>query len=153
MDTESHVPNSPKPGDTFFVRMNNGSVRKLRVIRSVSHHGIRLDAAEVLEARPIDGTDQQEYFVHYLNRKYARAQCRIETSGSFLVDHRNDQWITESRLSANVGSEQIESSTDQLNDSMCSLSGRKRARLKRRLNDVDYDELPDSSILQPDCIF
>lgn len=25
------------------------------------------DAAEILETRAVDGTDQQEYFVHYLN--------------------------------------------------------------------------------------
>ncbi len=28
-----------------------------------------LDAAEILETRAVDGTDQQEYFVHYLNCK------------------------------------------------------------------------------------
>jgi hypothetical protein len=28
-----------------------------------------LDAAEILETRTVDGTDQQEYFVHYLNCK------------------------------------------------------------------------------------
>lgn len=26
-----------------------------------------LDAAEILETRTVDGSDQQEYFVHYLN--------------------------------------------------------------------------------------
>lgn len=72
----------------------------------------------------------------------------------FLVDHRNDQWITESRLSANVGNEQIESTNnDQLNDSTSSLSGRKRARLKRRLNDVDCDELTGPTVLQQESIF
>jgi len=29
-----------------------------------------LDAAEILETRIVDGTDQQEYFVHYLNCKF-----------------------------------------------------------------------------------
>jgi hypothetical protein len=29
-----------------------------------------LDAAEILETRVVDGTDQQEYFVHYLNCKF-----------------------------------------------------------------------------------
>ncbi len=56
-----------------------------------------------------------------------------------LVDHRNDQWISENRLSGNAGNEQTEITNEQLNDSTNSLSGRKRARLKRRLNDVYTD--------------
>ncbi len=53
-----------------------------------------------------------------------------------LVDHRNDQWIPENRLSGSASNEHMEMTNDQLNDSTNSLSGRKRARLKRRLNDV-----------------
>jgi hypothetical protein len=42
-------------------------------------------------------------------------------------------------LSGNAGNEQTEITNEQLNDSTNSLSGRKRARLKRRLNDVYTD--------------
>ncbi|CAF4217539.1 unnamed protein product, partial [Adineta steineri] len=101
MDIDPAIPNSPKPGDTFFVRMNNGAIH----------------TAEILETRTADGTDQQEYFVHYLN-----------------FDHRNDQWIPENRLSGSASNEQMEMTNEQLNDSTNSLTGRKRARLKRRLN-------------------
>lgn len=55
-----------------------------------------------------------------------------------LVDHRNDQWIPESRLTSTANNEQIEMTSEQLNDSTNSLTGRKRARLKRRLNDVGF---------------
>ena len=55
-----------------------------------------------------------------------------------LVDHRNDQWIPESRLSSTTSNEQTEMTNEQLNDSTNSLTGRKRARLKRRLNDVGF---------------
>ena len=54
-----------------------------------------------------------------------------------LVDHRNDQWISEDRLSGIAANEQTDITNEQLNDSTNSLTGRKRARLKRRLNDVD----------------
>jgi hypothetical protein len=69
MEIDTNLPNSPKPGDTFFVRMNNGAIREL--LLSVFYHLIRLflDAAEILETRVVDGTDQHEYFVHYLNCK------------------------------------------------------------------------------------
>lgn len=33
---------------------------------------VYLDTAEILETRTVDGTDQQEYFVHYLNCKYKK---------------------------------------------------------------------------------
>lgn len=56
---------------------------------------------------------------------------------SLAVDHRNDQWIGENRLTGSANSEQTELLNEQLNDSTNSLSGRKRARLKRRLNDVE----------------
>jgi len=63
--------NSPKPGDTFFVRMNNGAIRKLLKLFIFNKKFIFfLDAAEILETRIVDGTDQQEYFVHYLNCKF-----------------------------------------------------------------------------------
>ena len=55
---------------------------------------------------------------------------------SILVDHRNDQWITENRLSSSATPDAIETPNDHLNDSTNSLTGRKRARLKRRLNEV-----------------
>jgi hypothetical protein len=62
--------NSPKPGDTFFVRMNNGIIRELLFLFFIRYHlELFLDAAEILETRTVDGTDQQEYFVHYLNCK------------------------------------------------------------------------------------
>lgn len=65
----------------------------------------------------------------------------------FLVDHRNDQWISENRLSGITANEQTEMSNEQLNDSTNSLTGRKRARLKRRLNDMDSTDFPhDSSV-------
>ncbi|CAF4984912.1 unnamed protein product [Rotaria sp. Silwood1] len=113
MEPDSNIPNSPKPGDTFFVRMNNGIIH----------------AAEILETRAVDGTDQQEYFVHYLN-----------------FDHRNDQWISENRLSGNASNEQMEITNEQLNDSTNSLTSRKRARLKRRLNDDSIDFSHESSL-------
>ena len=94
-----------------------------------------IDAAEILETRTVDGTDQQEYFVHYLNCKW-KFEIFINCECIFLVDHRNDQWIAENRLSGNAANEQMENINEQLNDSTNSLSGRKRARLKRRLNDV-----------------
>lgn len=56
-----------------------------------------------------------------------------------IVDHRNDQWIPESRLSGSASNEQMEMTSEQLNDSTNSLSSRKRPRLKRRLNDVIYN--------------
>ncbi|CAF4101411.1 unnamed protein product [Adineta steineri] len=112
MDIDPAIPNSPKPGDTFFVRMNNGAIH----------------TAEILETRTADGTDQQEYFVHYLN-----------------FDHRNDQWIPENRLSGSASNEQMEMTNEQLNDSTNSLTGRKRARLKRRLNDDSTDFSHDAS--------
>ncbi len=66
------------------------------------------------------------------NRIYVLSKIKFR----FLVDHRNDQWISENRLSGNAGNEQTEMINEQLNDSTNSLTGRKRARLKRRLNDV-----------------
>jgi hypothetical protein len=69
MEIESNIPNSPKPGDTFFVRMNNGSIRELWLLLFLLTMRWFLDAAEILETRAVDGTDQQEYFVHYLNCK------------------------------------------------------------------------------------
>ncbi|CAF1228084.1 unnamed protein product [Rotaria magnacalcarata] len=119
MELDSNIPNSPKPGDTFFVRMNNGAIH----------------AAEILETRAVDGSDQQEYFVHYLN-----------------FDHRNDQWITESRLSGNASNEQMEMTNEQLNDSTNSLTSRKRARLKRRLNDDPSDFSHECSFESADQI-
>lgn len=65
-----------------------------------------------------------------------------------LVDHRNDQWISENRLSSITANEQAEMSNEQLNDSTNSLTGRKRARLKRRLNDVDSTDFSHESLLE-----
>jgi hypothetical protein len=69
MEIDSNVPNSPKPGDTFFVRMNNGVIRELSFIIYIFHKNTSIDTAEILETRTVDGTEQQEYFVHYLNCK------------------------------------------------------------------------------------
>lgn len=65
-----------------------------------------------------------------------------------LVDHRNDQWISENRLSGITANEQTEMSNEQLNDSTNSLTGRKRARLKRRLNDMDTTDFPHDPSLE-----
>lgn len=65
-----------------------------------------------------------------------------------LVDHRNDQWISENRLSSITTNEQPEMSNEQLNDSTNSLTGRKRARLKRRLNDVDSTDFSHETSLE-----
>ena len=65
-----------------------------------------------------------------------------------LVDHRNDQWISENRLSGITANEQTEMSNEQLNDSTNSLTGRKRARLKRRLNDMDSTDFPHDPSLE-----
>ena len=122
---------------------------QLAVLRMTT---FRLDSAEILETRTVDGTDQQEYFVHYLNCKCStRASPGLNRSSTSLclVDHRNDQWITEDRLSANTASEQTEHINEPLNDSMNSSSGRKRARLKRRLNDVSDPWQPPS----PSCSY
>lgn len=69
MENDTTVPNSPKPGDTFHVRMNNGAIRKYMSIGEQSSLNSHLDTAEILETRSVDGTGQQEYFVHYLNCK------------------------------------------------------------------------------------
>ena len=34
MEIDTNIPNSPKPGDTFYVSMNNGSIRKLWLLIS-----------------------------------------------------------------------------------------------------------------------
>ena len=68
MELDTNISNSPKPGNTFFVRMNNGAIRKcLLFAPRIVNRSCFLDAAEILETRTTDGTDQQEYFVHYLN--------------------------------------------------------------------------------------
>ena len=73
MESESINFNTPKPGDIFFVRMNNGLIRELNV--SLTYVSIIIftksfiGAAEILETRTVDSSDHQEYFVHYLNCK------------------------------------------------------------------------------------
>jgi hypothetical protein len=48
--------------------MNNGVIRKLLLLLSfLINIKFFTDAADILEIRAVDGTDQQEYFVHYHN--------------------------------------------------------------------------------------
>ena len=102
---------------------------------------LSVDTAEILETRAVDGTDQQEYFVHYFNCKIKIKILIFSKEVFSLVDHRNDQWIPENRLTSVAANEQTELTNEQLNDSTNSLTGRKRARLKRRLNDVKSFEM------------